>query len=229
MSLRDNLRKAAGLFIEIPRDDDAMVSDVTPDDTATSTTPAPVSTVGNIVRQAEGPNLDEISVPAAATAAVDVADGNLKFVDLYQQAGFPTVPFTAEQMLDMLASLPTDVPLDSKRQMVKATLNAMGKAIGATPENIVTDASRKLAALTSYVEAVSKKTAEFNSTTELEIAALQAQIGEKRKAIEAGKQRQALIAKCCETEANRLDDVLEFFSLDVPPSKYAGTSDGVKR
>ena len=83
------------------------------------------------------------------------------------------------------------------------------------------DASRKLAALTAYLDHLTQQTTDSAATAELEIATLQAQIEEKRKAMTAAQQKQAQMRQLCDAESDRLDDVLEFFSLDVPPSKYA--------
>jgi len=216
MGLRDNLRKAAGLFVEMPSEAPAEA-----EMTADLAGPPPARTVEHIVRDTAGPNLDEIQVPAEKAAAVATADGSVNFGELYQRAGLPAAPFTAEQMLDMLTSLPADLPLEAKRQTVKATMNAMGKAIGATAETIVTDASRKVAALSAYVDAMTRQSADFTARSEMEIATLQAQIAEKRKAIDTAKGQLQRVTATCNAEAERLDDVLEFFSLDVPPSKYA--------
>jgi len=224
MSLRDNLRKAAGLFVEIPPETPEAVEMA-----ADLAGPPPAKTVEHIVRDTTGPNLDEIQVPQQAAAAVSTADGSVNFGELYQRAGLPAAPFTAEQMLDMLTSLPIDLALEAKRQTVKATMNAMGKAIGATPETIVTDASRKVAALSAYVDAMSKQSAEFTARSEMEIATLQAQIADKRKAIDTAKGQLQRVTTTCKTEADRLDEVLEFFSLDVPPSKYAAQQAPVKK
>jgi hypothetical protein len=232
MALRDTLRKAAGLLVELPPEDPAGKPAATSAEldqllaeldagSSSSAGRGSTKTVEQIVKDAEGPNLDEIETKASAVAPTPGTDGKLDFSAVYQQSGLPAVPFTAEQMLDMLNSLPLELPLDTKRQTVKVTLGSMGKTIGATPETIVADASRKLAALTAYMETLSKETAEFLTTTELEIAALQAQIEEKRKAIQATQERQAQARQMCDAESDRLDDVLEFFSLDVPPSKYA--------
>jgi hypothetical protein len=177
--------------------------------------------VEQIVTDTEGPNLDEIEAKAAATEPVIGPDGKIDFNSIYQQAGLPSVPYSAEQMLEMLNSLPLELPLDTKRQTVKVTLASMGKSIGVTPESIVADASRKLAALTAFMEHLSQQTAEFITTSEMQIAALQAQIEEKRRSIQAAQEKQANARQRCDGESDRLDDVLEFFSLDVPPSKYA--------
>jgi len=158
---------------------------------------------------------------ASAGPPVLTPDGTLDFAALYGQAGLPAAPFAAEQMLEMLASLPADLPLDVRRRTVKVTIGAMGKAIGATSETVVADASRKLAALAAYSENVARQTADFVAGGEFEIAALEKQIAEKRSGIEAARQTQARVQAKCDAEADRLDDVLEFFSLDVPPSRYA--------
>jgi hypothetical protein len=238
MPLRETLRKAASLLVELPPEAaaphgkataaevDALLAELEsgskPAEGATGST----KTVDQIVREADGPNLDEIRAPTGATAPVASADGTVDFSPIYAESSLPAAPFTAEQMLDMLRSLPAELPLETKRQTVKVTLGAMGKKIGATPETIVADASRKLAALTAYAEQLSKDTTAFVSATEQEIAALQAQIEEKRQAALAAQQKREETQRLCDAESDRLDDVLEFFSLDVPPSKYADPGRG---
>ncbi|HEX8236465.1 MAG TPA: hypothetical protein VF600_10950 [Abditibacteriaceae bacterium] len=173
-------------------------------------------TVEQIVRDAAGPNLEDIKVDVSKAGA-----GPINAAAIYGAAKLPPAPFAAEQMLDMLASLPAELPLDTRRQTVKVTLAALGKTMGATPETIVADASRKIAALAAYVEHLSKRTDEFVADGERDIAALQAQIEEKRGAIANARQELTRASQMCNAESDRLDDVLEFFSLDVPPSKYA--------
>jgi hypothetical protein len=234
MSLRSTLRKAAGLLVELPPDPpgdappataaelDQLLAELESNSPPPPGGPAgPTKTVEQIVRDAAGPNLDEIQVTASALAPVVAPDGKVDFSPIYQQSGLPASPFTAEQMLEMLTSLPPELPLDTRRQTVKVTLGAMGKTIGATPETIVTDASRKLAALAAYEERLTQETTEFVSAAELEIAALQAQIEQKRAAIQVARQKLDQTSRMCDSESDRLDEVLEFFSLDVPPSKYA--------
>ena len=61
----------------------------------------------------------------------------------------------AEQMLETLGALPAELPLETRRQTVIAMLKGMGRALGATPETIVADATRKLAALSGMSGAIS--------------------------------------------------------------------------
>ncbi len=175
--------------------------------------------------QTEGPNMDELKFSASCLEPVLTPDGKADFSLIYQQSGVRAAPFTAEQMLEMLESLPSELPLDTKRQTVRVTLNAVGKTIGATPETIVADASRKLAALTAYLDHLTKQTTDSAATAELEIGALQARIEEKRKAMTAAHLKQAQMRQLCDAESARLDDVEEFFRLDVPPSKAASAGE----
>lgn len=238
MNIHSVLRKAAGLLVELPPEEQEEVKrtpvPVTGARSATediwaeleaeakkSAPPVTTKSVEQIVRDAQGPNLDQIQVPADTPPPTANTDGKMDFTAIYQKAGLPLSPFTAEQTIDMIASLPAELPLETRRQTIRVTINAMGKAIGATPETVVADASTKLAALSAYAESVGRQTSGLLKTAEEDIAALQAQIEEKRKAMLEAQQLQAHVTTVCQAEAHRLEEVLEFFSLDVPPSKYA--------
>jgi hypothetical protein len=239
MDFRNTLRKAASLIVEMPPEEASAATADTPRIRGSGTDvdqffanleqgvadvtvqPANTKTVEQIVRDTDGPNLEDIQVSASAAAPSVAPGGQVDFGAIYQQAGLPAASFSAEQVLEMLAALPTELPLDTRRQTVKVTLNAVSKTVGATPETIVADASRKLAALAAYSENLTRQTSEFTSTAEREIAELEAQILEKRKAIEGARRTMEENVRLCAAESDRLDDVLEFFSLDVAPSKYA--------
>src|SRR5687768_8769626 len=98
MGLRDTLRKAASLLVEMPAEEtpvhietsagelDQLLAEL---DKGPS--PPSVRTVEEVVRAAEGPNLDEIRAPASAPPVS--ADGKIDFPALYGQAGLPASPF----------------------------------------------------------------------------------------------------------------------------------------
>ncbi len=240
MSLRNALRKAASLLVELPPEETMPDTDFTAsapvkgsasgelDDLLKALDdkgPNPVAIPGQsksveqIVRDTPGPNLDQIQVPADPAAVAE--DGSVDFLAVYRSAKLEPVSFGAEQMLAMITSLPKELPLDVKRQTVKVSLTALGQSLGATPETIVADASRKLAALAAYEESFTESTTEKIAMAEKEIAAFQAEIELRRKAILDSRTHQAQVSRHCVTEADRIDDILEFFSMDVPPSKYA--------
>ena len=241
MGIRDALRKAASLLVELPPEEPRPEPDASSGDPPASAAPptaadaflaglendappAPTGgsgarTVEDLVRESDGPALDAIRIAGEPPAAAP--DGSVDFPAIYRQAGLAEVPYAAEQALELLNSLPPDLPLEMRRQMVKASLNSLGRTIGVTPDTLVADASRKIAALNAYVEGLTRQTQQETAATEAEIAALETQIRERRERVDQGKRLLEAATRRCEAESHRLDDVLEFFSLDVPPSKYA--------
>ena len=235
MSLFSTLRKATSLLIEMPPDAArADVSQLRSDDVSTDDIPLPEDarlsydmdaprskSVADIARETEGPDLDKVEVDGNALPETD-ANKPLDFPAIYRAAKLPETGFGAEQMLETLASLPQELPLETKRATVRAMLSTIGKTTGATPETLVADASRKLAALHSFAQFMGKKTNDLVAQNENSIAELQAQIEEKRTAILNARNELSRVTQSCEVESDRLDDVLEFFSLDQGASKYAG-------
>ncbi|MDQ2730978.1 MAG: hypothetical protein M3Y56_04910 [Armatimonadota bacterium] len=133
MSLRDTLRKAAGLLVELPpenstggaadaaqADVDAILAQMKPGghvriagEAASAGSPA-ARTVEQILHDTQGPSLDEIKANTTSAPASLPSAGDVDLAVIYQQAGLPPVAFTAEQMLDMLGSLPPELPLDTR-------------------------------------------------------------------------------------------------------------------
>jgi hypothetical protein len=236
------LKKVANLIVEVPDEQSAAPPPTSPIkgqgdkfDDSWAKLEAEVkqqggkqTTIEQLVKQSPGPNLDQVNVPVQSDPAtpetampVVQPDGKVDFGPVYQAAKLPTVPFTAEDALALIATLPAELPLDTKRQTLKVTLSAMGKTVSVSPQGIVTDAALKLAALQSFSDGIAKQATDYISLASLDIANLEAKIAERKKGIEGAKAKQAEVAKLCTSEAERLDDVAEFFSLDVPPSKHA--------
>lgn len=241
MPIADQLRKAVGLFVVLdepapkvetkqPRnfsepppsaemsEIDKRLADIEKKSQAIAAGP---QTVEQLVRQSEGPNLDEIKVSADQTSGALLPNGNVDVQAIYAGAKLPSVSFGAEQTRELLSKLPAGLSLDMQRQMVAATLTTMGATMGASAETIVADASRKLAALAAYVADLQKVTSERVSYSQAEIEALEARIAEQKNIIAQTQQQLTTAQAQCEAEADKIDDILEFFSLDTGPSKYA--------
>ena len=216
MSFKNALRKAAGLLVELPPEPEDYSADYT-----SPPVPASTKTVEQIVQETPGPNLDEIKVAPKDVQGVAAPGGAPQFAEIYKSAGLPDASFGAEQAIDMISALPSDLPLDTKRKTVSVTMSAMGKSMGVSPESVVADASRKVAAISAYTEALGTQTTAFVASTQIQIASLEKEIAEKKKLIDETKAHLESALQTCRGETDRLDDVLEFFSLDVPPSKYA--------
>lgn len=233
MALRDTLGKVAGLFVEMPAESetgapvsgdefDQKLAAIEQQNARLGARPTgPAKTVEQIVAASPGPNLDQVQVSQSAAAGIVKKDGSVDFGSIYKEANLPASAVTAEQVLDMLASLPNELPVETKRQTVKVLLGGLGKSLGATPETIVADASRKLAALSSFADRLAAHTGEFVSETQVEISSMEAKIAEKRRQVEEAQSCLKSATEKCHTEGDRLDGVLEFFSLDVPPSNMA--------
>ena len=241
MSLSNMMRKAAGLLVEMPPEESPSrapldMSDLPdldlpsgaklPSSFAAAPSKMAPKSIEQIVREAQGPDLDAVQVDETKIAEPNAPGGilsgdKLDFAAIYRAANLPATDFGAEQMLETLNSLPAELPLETRRATVRAMLSTLGKATGATPETVVTDASRKLAALASFEAFMAKKTGESVAKSETEIGELEKQIDAKRAAIQGAKNELLKVSGGCEAESDKLDDVLEFFSLDVGASKYA--------
>ncbi len=160
------------------------------------------------------PLATDLAGPADTSSPVD-ADGLVDFETLYRQAKVLTVPFTAEQALDMLQHMPSGVSEDARQQIINATLSALGKSVGGTPEAIVADATRKQATLQSFRQTRGEQLVDLTSAAEAKIADLQKEIAKSQAIIEAAKRQYAQLSDYCQSEEARLDTVIDFFS-DTP-------------
>ena len=228
------------MFVEMPEeqpDYSSLKSTIDPGPISTpkpAATPAPSPTpshgaavqtqtmsVKQIVENSDGPNLDEISLTEEQAREGLAPGGVPNFEKVYANANLPTSTFGAEQALEVIASLPATLPLDVKRTTVQATLSAMGKAMGVDTNSVVADASRKMAALSAFEDSLNLQSRRYVATMTAEIEAHEAKIAElKAKIDESNKSLQNALS-CCATETDRLDDVLEFFTLDIGASKNA--------
>jgi len=223
MGLRDLARKGISLFVEI---------DESPAPAAGSRGAAPPETdaeyakklrsksVADLMKELEGPEPEQIhrAVQAAPPAAPIVTDGRVALDAIYRQAGIPAMPFGAEQMLEMIQSYPTEMPLPIKRQALDATLTHMGRAMNITKEAIVADATRKITALAAFEEAAKRERDAVTAAAQEKVRELQAQIQAEQEKTSAAEAQFRAIVQQCEGEGERLDQVQEFLTLDQPPA-----------
>jgi hypothetical protein len=167
-------------------------------------------------------NPSPISTPITTPRAEDTAspvdaDGLVDFEALYRQANVLTVPFTAEQALDMLQHMPSGVSEEARQQIINATLSALGKSVGGTPEAIVADATRKQTALQKFRQTRGDQLVDLTSAAEAKIADLQREIAKSQAIMEAAKHQYAQLSENCQSEEARLDTVVDFFSGTPAP------------
>ena len=140
-------------------------------------------------------------------------DGTVEFEGVFTRAEIPSATgFTAEQALSMLYSMPSDLPLRIKRLTVKATLDAVGKAVGATPDHIVADAGNKITSLEQFLRDVAERAQELRDTEDSEIERLRALIIQKEAEKAAITNREESVFVSCRTKIDELDQVVAFFT-----------------
>lgn len=224
------LKKAMNIFVEVPEQPDysSLKSTIDPGPVSTpraNPTPAPVQTqtmsVKQIVEKTEGPNLDEITLTDEQAKEGLAPGGVPNFDKVYSNASLPKSSFGAEQALEVIDSLPADLPLNVKRATVHATLSAMGKAMGVDTDSVVADASRKMAALGAFEDSLNMQSKRFIEAMTIEIQAHQAKITELNARIDESNKSLQNALSLCATENHKLDEVLEFFTLDIGASKNA--------
>jgi len=186
MSIRNILRGAASVFVELPPDPSKGSSD-------------PYS---------PGVGVNPLPVPFQPNGPTDSA---FDFEKIYRQAGIVGVPLKAEQIRGMLSRLPRNLPQETKRQMMREMLTTLGKPAGATIDSIVADASAKISALNTSAVDANKNAQKFVASAQSDIEDLHRQIAQKRQAIEASKHELTELERQCRAECERLGEVLEFF------------------
>lgn len=202
MSLKRLFRSVAGVVVELPP---AVEGDQ----------PRQV-TLDEVVRGAPGPNLGEVSFESVPE--VSRADGGVDFSRVYGEAGVQPVDaqdarlLTAEEVLAKLGQLPETMPADQRRQTVGMVLEALGQS----PADILADAALKIEALAAYVEAHERQLTQQTQQTEQEIAALTAQIEERRQALQSARVRHQQVTSGCQRESDRLRQLTEAFAPGMP-------------
>lgn len=144
---------------------------------------------------------------STSPADPDAADFNA----IYRQRGISPLNFTAEQALQMLAKLPLELPVETKRQTVRAMLDSISASLAVTPAALVEDAARKIEALNDSIDIGTKQANDCVSTTEAEIAVLKNQILERQRLVEEVRRQQDRLTREYRTEADRLATLVEFF------------------
>ncbi len=125
--------------------------------------------------------------------------------DVYRQRGISPVPFSAEQALALLDSLPKGIRPETRRQAFIDLL----EGISTSPAAVKEDARGKVDALTAQADDASGEFAEFITNTEEEIAGLEKEIRDKQEALEHARAAEEQVTQQCRAEAERLKTLLQ--------------------
>jgi chromosome segregation ATPase len=135
-----------------------------------------------------------------------VAEGELDFQSLYDQAGIPNTD-EVEALERFLHGLDESLPQSSKLAAAKAFLGAIGKA----PADVLRDAGRKIQVVRMVADAKRTDVEKAASEHQAAIATLQRQIDEQRAAVETLKRDLEAVRSKCAAEEGRLQGARVFF------------------
>ncbi len=141
--------------------------------------------------------------------------GTIDFQGLYDQAGIPNTD-EVEALEKFLSGLDESLPQASKIAAAKAFLGAIGKS----PNDVITDAGRKIKVVRAVEEAKRGDTDKAITTEQAAIESLQKQIEEHRAQMEAAQRDLESVRGQCAVEEARLQGARVFFgalSQEPPP------------
>jgi epoxyqueuosine reductase QueG len=156
-------------------------------------------------------DLEKYQVPedpdaTSTVSAPQLAQGELDFQALYDQAGIPNTD-EVEALERFLHGLDESLPQASKLAAAKAFLGAIGKA----PTDVLRDAGRKIVVVRAVADAKRADVEKASSERQAAINDLQRQIDEHRSAVEALKHDLESVRSKCAAEEGRLQGARVFF------------------
>ena len=212
MGLLKHLKSAASLFVETPSEPPKpeLKSDDVPslDDIDLALPPEAQ------LRRGAAANSGVSRAASATTLGEKLPDSELDFAELYAHFGIVRAAFSAEQLAQIIANLPDELDADGRRETVRAVLGAL-EAQGVTPEKVVADATRKIAAINAAIGQIEARANENVENLEARIADLQQQLDAARREIIETRTRQSRLKHECEDKLGQMTTTREFFGPTV--------------
>jgi hypothetical protein len=153
--------------------------------------------------------------PRPTKASPDAPTFEADLLGIYQQAGIPPAPFSAEQAISILSSLGDDLEGAKRSRLLAQTLAAITKNLNTSPEAVVEDATRKAAALSAAIERERKRFADLEASKAAEIKALERQRAEKAAAVQTARARERQLEDRYRAEAERLQELQKLLGADA--------------
>jgi hypothetical protein len=132
--------------------------------------------------------------------------GTIEFQALYDQAGIPNTD-EVEALERFLCGLDSSLPDSSKLAAAKAFLGAIGKS----PQDVITDAGRKITVVRAVTEAKRSDTSARVAERRAKIAELEQLIQQERTTMESLQKELESVMTQCAVEESRLQGARMFF------------------
>ncbi|HNO67004.1 MAG TPA: hypothetical protein PKI49_00735 [Pseudomonadota bacterium] len=159
---------------------------------------------------AEAPAVAAPQSPAAS--AEPLPEVKVDFPSVLRKAGLTDEEQSrVDKTLSLLAALPADTPLDIKRQIVGASLQAFGIPI----EQIIEAAVLQIRAFDKHSLEGQKQTLAFLEQGNRRIAELEKELSRIRSSMQEQQSLQKGLELTCNQRKRRVQDVLDFFGPDA--------------
>lgn len=152
-------------------------------------------------------------VPAASpTSAEPIPEVKVDFAGVLRKAGLTDdEQGRVEKALSLLSSLPAETPLEVKRQIVAASLQAFGIPI----EQIIESAALHIRAVDKHSLEGQTQTQAFLEQGKRRIAELEKELSRVRSSMQEQQSLQKGLELACSQKKRRIQDVLDFFGPEA--------------
>jgi len=116
-----------------------------------------------------------------------------------------------DKATSLLKTLPADTPKEVKRQIVEASLKAFGYPV----EQIIEAGAGEIQALQAYIEIGQQETQKVLADGNARLADLEKEIASVKEAMEQKVTAQHELAKQCNAQKLKVQEVLEFFGQEA--------------
>lgn len=152
------------------------------------------------------------AVTSPATPAEPIPEVKVDFATVLRKAGLSDdEQARVEKALSLLSSLPAETPLEIKRQIVAASLQAFGIPI----EQIIESAALHIRALDKHSLEGQTQTQTFLEQGKRRIAELEKELSRVRSSMQEQQSLQKGLELSCNQKKRRIQDVLDFFGPEA--------------
>ena len=170
----------------------------------------PAESVETSVASAPSPSAS--AAAAAPVPAEPIPEVKVDFVGVLRKAGLADEEQgRVDKTLSLLSSLPAETPLEIKRQIVGASLQAFGIQI----EQIIESAALQIRALDRHGQDGQKQTQAFLEQGTRRIAELEKELSRIRSSMQEQQSLQKGLELTCNQKKRRVQDVLDFFGPEA--------------
>jgi hypothetical protein len=220
--VKEILRKALSWAVDVPADSrEGSVSGAGSDAAAEllrlssneispPAAPPPATTVGELVEQSP------VNVPTEFPT-VHHQGGEVDFAAVYSAAAIPQNEAAA---IERVAGLVERYGMMDRSTARSAVLEALSFA-GVRLVDVLTDGGLKLQALVNYVESQEKLRQEHETAAQQELAELEQRIDALKTQVRTEREGQDALRRACETQAHRLEQVIDFLTPDAAAAPAA--------